>query len=126
MAQANNAAQTVLSREDIPIGITLITFAQLAGGSVFVAVSQAILSSTLSTQLSTKIPGFDPADLSATGTTDLSTLVPKDLLPVLLAVYDDAMDNVFYCALALSCVAFVASFFLEWKTMRKQAEVAAV
>jgi len=121
-----NAAQTVLSREDIPIGITIINFAQLAGGSVFVSVSQAILSSTLSTQLSTKIPGFDAAKLSGTGVTDLSKLVTRDLLPVLLAAYNDAMDNVFYCGLALSCLAFVASFFMEWKTMRKQAEVAAV
>ena len=52
--------------------------------------------------------------------------MPKELLPVLLAAYNEAMDNVFYTALALSGCAFVASFFMEWKTMRKQADVAAV
>jgi hypothetical protein len=126
LAQANNAAQTVLSREDIPIGITIIAFAQFFSGSIFVSVSQAILSNTLSAQLSTKIPGFDAAKLSGTGTTNLSRLVPKDQLSVLLAAYNDAIDKVFYCALAVSCFAFVASFFVEWKTVKKQPEVAVV
>ena len=126
MAQANNAAQTVLSREDIPIGITVITFAQFFGGSVSVSVCQAILSNTLSAQLSTKIPGFDAAKLLEAGATNLSRLVPQDKLPVLLAAYNNAIDNVLCCALAMSCVAFVASLFVEWKTVRKQPEVVEV
>ena len=87
---------------------------------------QAILSNTLSAQLSTEIPGFDAAQLSRTGTTNLSRLVPEDKLSVLLAAYNDAIRNVFYCALAVSCVAFVASFFVEWKTVMKQPEVSDV
>ena len=124
LIQPNNAVQTVLSREDIPIGITIITFAQFLGGSIFVTVCQAVLSNTLRAQLSSKIPGLDVGKLSQTGATDLSQLVPKDKLPVLLVAYNEALVNVFYCALAVSCVAFVASFFLEWRTMRKDPESA--
>ena len=91
-----------------------------------VSVCQAILSNTLRAHLSTEIPGFDSAELSRSGTTSLSRLVPSNELPLLLAAYNDAIDNVFYCALAVSCVAFVASFFVEWKTVKKQAEVATV
>ena len=122
LTQPNNAAQTVLSREDIPIGVTILGFAQFLAGSISVSVCQAVLSSTLREQLSKKIPGFDAAKLSASGTTNLSRLVPTEQLPILLAAYNKAIDNVFYCALALSCVAFIASFFLEWKTVRKQPE----
>lgn len=122
LAQANNAAQTVLSREDIPIGVTILTFTQFFGGAIFVSVCQAILSHTLRAQLSTRIPGFNAAQLSGTGTTNLSRLVPMDQLPTLLAAYNDAIVNVFYCALAVSCVAFVTSFFVEWKTVKKQPE----
>ncbi len=124
LAQPNNAVQTVLSRKDIPIGITIITFAQFLGGAVFVTVCQAVLSNTLRAQLSSKIPGLDIGKLSQTGATDLSQLVPKDKLPVLLAAYNEALVNVFYCALAMSCAAFIAAFFLEWRTMRKQPESA--
>lgn len=126
MAQANNAAQTVLSREDIPIGTTILGAAQFLSGAIFVSVCQATLSSTLRTQLSIKIPGFDAAKLSGTGATNLARLVPADQLPLLLAAYNDAIRNVFYCALAVSCVAFIASFFLEWRTVRTQPEVVAV
>ena len=123
LAQSNIAAQTVLSREDIPVGITIITFAQQAGGTIFVSVCQGILSNTLSTQLSKSIPNLDIAALSSSGATDLSKLVSADQLPVLLAAYNTAIVNVFYCALALSCLALVSSFFFEWKTVRKQPEV---
>lgn len=116
----------MLSREDIPIGTTIIAFAQFLSGSISVSVCQAILSSTLSAQVSTKIPGFDAAKLSGSGATNLARLVPKDKLPVLLAAYNVAIVNVFYFALAVSCVAFVATFFFEWKTVKKQPEVAAV
>jgi hypothetical protein len=124
LAQPINAVQTVLSRKDIPIGITIITFTQFLGGSIFVTVCQAVLSNTLREQLSSKIPGLDIGKLSQTGATDLSQLVPKDKLPVLLVAYNEALVNIFYCALAVSCAAFIASFFLEWRTMRKHAESA--
>jgi len=124
LAQANIACQTVLSREDIPIGITIIAFAQFFGGTVFVTVCQTVLSNTLTSQLSMKIPGLNAATLSGTGATKLSSLVPNDELPVLLAAYNLAIRNVFYVALAVSCLAFAASFFFEWKSVRKQDEIA--
>lgn len=119
LAQINNACNTVLSREDIPVGVTVTMFAQQIGGTIFVSISQAILSSSLGARLSDEIPGFDTSSLAKTGTTNVASLVPEDKLPVLLAAYNDAIVNVFYCALAVSCLAFVASFFLEFKSVRK-------
>ncbi|GAB7354461.1 hypothetical protein MBLNU459_g4943t1 [Dothideomycetes sp. NU459] len=126
LAQPNNVCQTVLSREDIPIGVTIVTFAQFLSGTIFITVCQAVLSNTLISQLSTTIPGLDAASLSTTGVTDLMSLVPKDKLQVLFTAYNLGICNVFYIALAMSCLAFVASFFLEWRTMKKQVQVAEV
>jgi hypothetical protein len=47
LAQANIACQTVLSREDIPVGVTIIAFTQFLGGTVFVTMCQTILLNTL-------------------------------------------------------------------------------
>jgi hypothetical protein len=71
-----------------------------------------------------KIPGLNAATLSGTGATKLSTLVPTDELPVLLVTYNLAIRNVFYVALAVYCLAFAASFYLEWNSVRKQGEIA--
>lgn len=120
LTQPNNAVQTVLVREDIPIGITIISFAQLLGGSVFIPICQAVLFSTLSSQLSNRIPGLDVAKLSSTGATDISQSVSMTELPVLLTAYNNAVVNIFYCALGMACAAFIASFIFEWKSMKKQ------
>jgi hypothetical protein len=120
LAQPNCAIQTVLSREDIPIGITIISFANLLGGTIFIPICQAVLFSTLSSQLTNKIPGLDVNKLSQTGATDLSGLVDKAELPILLTAYNKAIVNIFYCALAMACVTFLSSFFFEWKSMKKQ------
>lgn len=58
--------------------------------------------------------------LSRTGATDLTHLVPADELPVLLDAYNRGLVNVFYCALAMACGAFVAAWGLEWKSMTKK------
>lgn len=126
LTQCQNAVQTVSAKEDIPIAITIINFAQFFGGTVFVSVCQGVLSNTLRTKLSRSIPGLDVTAVSSSGATDLSKLVSKNQLPLLLAAYNAAIDNVFYCALAVSCVAFGASLFVEWKTVKKQPEITSV
>jgi hypothetical protein len=58
------------------------------------------------------------------GATDFTSTVPKDKLPLFLEAYNAAINNVFYCALGLASLAFVSSFFVEWKTVKKSQEAA--
>ncbi|KAF2440246.1 MFS general substrate transporter, partial [Karstenula rhodostoma CBS 690.94] len=118
LAQCNNAAQTVLSHEDIPIGITIINFGNFVGGTIFVSICQAILSSTLQSRLAQKIPGLDVSSIVHAGATDLAKLIPVDQLPVFHAAYNEGIVNVWYCALGVSAFAFVASWFVEWKSVK--------
>ncbi|KAK7959111.1 major facilitator superfamily transporter [Apiospora aurea] len=131
LIQTTNAAQTVLARADIPVGITLINFGNLVGGTVFVSVCQGVLSGTLTSELA-KIPG-DAIDVHAilgSGATDVRKLLAPDQLPAFLAAYNKGIDNVFYVALASALLAFVASLFMEWKSVKKaqpqQGAVAAI
>jgi len=119
LIQPQNVIQTVLNREDIPTGVTIVTTAQFLGGTVFVPVCQSILSNTLRSQLASKIPGLDTAKIAQSGATEIAQLVSKEQLPVLLAAYNKGIVNIFYCALAMACAAFVASGFLGWKSMKK-------
>lgn len=121
LAQPLNAAQTVLSREDMPVGITLINFGNLVGGTVFVSLCQGVLSATLATELA-RIPGgrLDAHALLGSGATEVTRLVPADQLPAFLAAYNKGIDNIFYVALAASILGFVASLFLEWRSVKSQ------
>ena len=123
LSQCYNAAQTVLGKEDIATGITILAFAQAFGGAILVSVSQTVLTSTLISQLARTLPGFDASAISNTGATDIRNLVPKDKVPLILAAYNVGIDNVFCCALAASCLAFVASFFVERKSVRSKVEI---
>lgn len=123
LAQCNNAAQTVCSREDLPIGMTIINFGNFVGGTVFVSVCQTILSSTLQSQLAQQIPGLDVSAIVHAGATDLAKLIPTDKLPLFHIIYNQAIVNVWYVALGVSAFAFMASWFVEWKSVKGQKPV---
>ncbi|KAL9087327.1 MAG: hypothetical protein Q9159_003673 [Coniocarpon cinnabarinum] len=113
------AAQTVLPKEDVPIGVTVMGFAQIFGGTLFVPVCQAILANTLSSELSSKIPGVDSSTVTSAGATDIRNLVPRPDLSIFLDAYNKALDNVFYVAVGLASVALLASCFVEWKSVKR-------
>lgn len=120
LSQCNNAAQTVLAREDIPLGITIINFGNFVGGTIFVSVCQGILSSTLRSELQRHIPDLDVSLVSHSGATDLARLFTPTQLPFLREAYNSGIANVFYCALGVSGFAFVASWFVEWRSVKQQ------
>jgi hypothetical protein len=120
LQQCAMAAQTVLPRNDIPIGLTLIAFAQFFAGTISVSVCQTILANTLTSELSRKLSGFDASAIASAGATEIQGLVSNQELPIVLAAYNLGIDNTFYFALAVSCLAFVASLFMEWKTVKSQ------
>ncbi|MCJ1435674.1 hypothetical protein MMC27_005049 [Xylographa pallens] len=119
LQQPNIAAQTVLRKDQAAIGISLLSFVQLLGGTIFVTVCQNLLENELIMGLTGKIPNFDPASIANQGATSLRQLVPADKLPLVLDVYSDALRTVWYVALALSCLVFVGSLGLEWKSVKK-------
>ena len=112
LQQSAIAAQTVLARKDVPIGLTVLAFAQFLAGTISVSVCQTILANTLTSELSNKLPGFDASAIATAGATQIQDLVSKEQLPTVLAAYNAGIVNIFYCALAFSCLAFVASFFM--------------
>lgn len=115
----NIAASTVLSPEDQAFGITVLSFVSFLGGSVFVTVSQTLLANKLVANLAGRIPGINASAIANSGATSVRDLVPADQLPIVLEAYNEAMKSIWYLALGLSCLAFVSSWGLEWKSVKK-------
>lgn len=118
LTQSINAVQTVLPRGDIPTGLTVINFSNFVGGTIFVSVSQVILTNTLAQELRRRIPDLNVTEVLGNGATDLYAVVDEGQLPFLLDAYNHGINDVFFCAMALSLLAFVASCFLEWRTVK--------
>ncbi|PVH73002.1 MFS general substrate transporter [Cadophora sp. DSE1049] len=122
MTQAPNmAAQTVLSRQDVPIGASLMFFGQQLFGAVFVSVGQNVLDNQLVKRLA-NIPGMQtisPQQIQSTGATALLHLVPAAFRSEGLKAYNDSLRVCFQVGLIIACISVFGAAGLEWKSVRK-------
>lgn len=119
LQQPNIAAQTVLSKEDVSVGITLLTFVQFLAGTILITVCQTVLENNLAAGLVGKIPHFDPKSIASQGATSIRALVTPEQLPLVLQVYNDSLRPIWYIAVGLSGLIFLSSFGFEWKSVKK-------
>ncbi|KAF2097192.1 putative aflatoxin efflux pump, partial [Rhizodiscina lignyota] len=116
---ANLAAQTVLPRTDVSLGLALVMFSQQLGGSVFLSVGQNIFSSKLVDSL-TGVAGLDAEGLVNTGATDLRRIVPPSELNTAVNAYSYALTRVFILTAILSACAVPAALAVEWKSIKSK------
>ena len=117
MQQPNLAAQTVLSRQDVPVGVSLMFFAQALGGAVFVSIAQTIFTTSLVSGLN-DVSGLDPINVVNSGATEIRNLVPSKDLGVVLLAYNGALTNAYKAALATACFSAVGAFTMEWRSVK--------
>ena len=119
MQMPSMAAQTVLPKQDVPIGASLMFFAQWLGGAIFVSVGQNVLINKLVSGLRV-VPGFNITWVTDTGATDLRKVVPTQSLDLVLQVYNRALVRVFDVAVALSCIAIIGAVTMEWRSVKAE------
>ncbi|CUS13800.1 unnamed protein product [Tuber aestivum] len=118
MQQPMIAAQTVLKIEDVPTGTAVIVFFQTLGGALFISVGQNVFSNKLVAGLSESLPNIDPVAILNTGATSLKSTFPADMQPAILKAYNHALIECFYPAVAMSVVGVIASFGVEWASVK--------
>lgn len=112
------AAGTVLSTEEAGVGISLVTFFQFFGSSVFLAIAQTVFTNTLVSELGRNVPQVDASTLLQLGTSAVRGFVTKEELPAVLAAYNKAITSTFYVAAAASACGFCAALLCEWKSVK--------
>lgn len=117
----NLAAQTVLPKNDVPIGLALMLFGQLLGAAVFVAVGENVLGNQLVQRLS-GVPGFNSSLITSGGVTSLLSSLPMNLRETVLTTYNEALRKVFQVGLIVSCLTVFGVATLEWRSILKQPE----
>ena len=112
------AAQAVLKKEDISIGVSLMFFSQQLGGAIFVAIGQNIFASRLASGLS-GIPGIASETIINAGATDLKNKVAPQFLERVLSAYNYALTRTYDVGVSISCVAIIGALGMEWKSIKK-------
>ncbi|CAI7604415.1 unnamed protein product [Penicillium bialowiezense] len=118
--QCINALQTVLTVQDIPVGIAIITFAQSLSGAMFIAIAQNVFENRLVASITKYAPKANPQALLKAGVSHLAQQVSNDLLPSVLYAYNIAITQTFYVSVAAAMLSFIGAGLVEWKSMKRR------
>lgn len=117
--QPSIAVQTLLPKNDAPIGASLVQFCMMFGGAIFISVGNNVFDNELAQNLA-KIAGVDIGSVVKAGATNLRTMVPQMLLPRVLGACNDALRSTFYLAVGLSSITILGALGIEWKSMNEK------
>ncbi|KAK3306588.1 major facilitator superfamily domain-containing protein [Chaetomium strumarium] len=123
MQTAALAAQAVLHKEDVSIGIAINFFVQQLGGAVFTSVGQTILTNLLVSRLS-GIPGFNPKTIVSEGMTNLSDVFPPEQVGLVIEAYNNACQKIFLTSMGLAFASLLCAFGMEWRSIKKNKNTA--
>ncbi|KAF7312733.1 Major facilitator superfamily transporter [Mycena indigotica] len=121
MNQPVMAIQAVLDLKDVPTGTAVVLFLQTMGGSIFVSVAQNVFQNQLVSGLRTQVPSVDPRVLLGAGAASIRAVVPGDVLGAVIRVYNTALVNAFYVAVAAGCLSAIGALVIEWKSIKVEA-----
>ncbi|KAE8445747.1 hypothetical protein EG329_012926 [Mollisiaceae sp. DMI_Dod_QoI] len=108
-----------LKPTSIPVGMSVLVFSQTFGGAIFLAVSQLIFSHGLISGLQEYAPNVNPEIVINAGATAVRGVVSAANLPGVLQAYMVGIDRVFYLATGAAGAAFLFSWGMGWKSIKK-------
>ncbi|KAJ7119193.1 putative efflux pump antibiotic resistance protein [Mycena crocata] len=110
--------QTVLAPQDVATGTSLILFMQTLAGAVFVSVGQNVFRNKLVSGLAIQLPQLDPSVVLDNGATSLRDgAIGAELLPKVLAVYNEALMSGIYACVAMAALSMVGALATEWRNV---------
>ncbi|KAJ3468408.1 hypothetical protein MRS44_002473 [Fusarium solani] len=115
----NMAAQTVLPRNEVSIGASLMLFAQTLFGAIFVSVGQNVLNGELAKRLST-FSSITPQQIESAGVTGLFEMIPDRYHGAALQAYNSSLSVCFRVALITACLAILGGLVMEWRSVKKE------
>ena len=115
-----NAVQTVLPPEDIPLGLSVMLFAQSFGPAVALAIAQVLFTNQLSTNLSGLVPGLSRANIENNGLTEIVMSVPPAKAIEVLVGIDESLIQTWYLVVGLACATMVGSLLIEWRSVKSK------
>lgn len=114
----NMAAQTVLPREEVAIGASLMFFGQQLFSAIFTTVGQNVLDNQLAKRLAS-IQGISPKVIQSTGITKLFNIIPAENHAMALKAYNDSLRVCFQVALVMASLSIPGALAMEWRSVKK-------
>jgi hypothetical protein len=113
------AAQTVLPRDEVSIGASLMLFGQMLFGAIFVSVGQNVLDSQLASRLS-GIANIPPQQIQNAGITGLFQIIPPQYHNTALEEFNESLCACFQVGLVMACLAIIGALGMEWRNVKEK------
>jgi MFS family permease len=115
----NMAAQTVLPRDEVSIGASLMLFGQTLFGAIFVSVGQNVLDGQLANRLA-GITNITPQQIENAGLTGLLQIIPSQYHDAALGAYNESLRICFRVGLVMACLAIIGALLMEWRNVKTE------
>jgi hypothetical protein len=102
--------------------MALLMFCQSFFISTFLSYADVIFTNSLKVLIKEDAPAVNPQMVIDAGATAFRSVVPETDLSAVLAAYSKSVNYVFYLAVGASGLAFLFSFGLGWKDIRKKSK----
>ncbi|KAF2462745.1 MFS general substrate transporter [Lindgomyces ingoldianus] len=112
------AVQAVLPLKQVSTATSTLVLCQFLGGSIFLSAAQNIFASKLIGSLSRILPPDVAEEVLRIGAVGIREVVSPHQLDEVILSYNDAIVNTFWIVMASGIVALVASFGMQWKSVR--------
>ncbi|KAG9495400.1 hypothetical protein J7337_013646 [Fusarium musae] len=116
------AVQTVLPAEDVPLGLSIMLFAQSFGPAISVPIAQVLFTNRLSDNLNGVVPGLNGTHISNSGLTEIVSNVPESATREVLVAIDKSLGQTWYLVAGLASIAIVGSLMTEWRSVKEKRE----
>ncbi|KAJ5707954.1 hypothetical protein N7488_007755 [Penicillium malachiteum] len=118
--QPYTAVQTVLPETSVATALVVLSFTQEVGGIVALSVAQNMFTNRLTRNLTKEVPGLDPEIVLKSGALGIKNIIPEEFTAGVKSAYNDAVIDIYYLALVLTCLTVVGAEFIEWKSVREE------
>ncbi|KAI0385716.1 MFS gliotoxin efflux transporter glia [Hypomontagnella monticulosa] len=122
---ALNIAQANVEQEDIAAVVACVYFFQTLGGAFSIAAGQAAFVNQLIAKLEFSAPTVDPAQVIATGATQLRDVFTPEELPGIIQAYLCGLRAVWAVGIGFSGVACLSTAIIPWSRLPTHKPVAA-
>lgn len=114
------AIQTALPPQQIALGMALIMFVQMFGGSFFLTLAQTIFTQSLVSGLKEYAPTVNAQAVISAGATSFRKVVKSEDLMGVLQAYNEAINHEFYLSAGAAVGMFVFCWGMGWHKIPKK------
>ena len=100
--------------------MALIMFCQSFFSASFLSFADVIFNNSLRTLLPKNAPEVNAEAVIAAGASGFRAVVPSADLQSVLEVYAKSIDGIFYLTVGAACAAWLTSWAMGWKDIRKK------